>query len=156
MHSGLFWVWTCCKRKIYHNVLWNWDTVKVTILSALLFFWTTENVHHYFLFVFVTTWQTSRREIILFCDGLNTRGHLPCAIKKALAGAAAFSRTIWIKPKSRRALPIRLAFPSIITANKTWHFINDKHCTSNNLASTSFCSGANAFTVGASSHILRP
>lgn len=40
-----------------------------------------------------------------------------------MAGAAAFSRTVWIKPKSRGAIPICLALPSIITAkakqNKT-------------------------------------
>lgn len=56
---------------------------------------------------------------MLFCDGLNIGGHLPCAVKEALAGAAAFSSTIWIKPKSRGALPVRLALPTIITARKT-------------------------------------
>lgn len=60
---------------------------------------------------------------MLFCDGLNIGGHLPCAVKEALAGAAAFSSTIWIKPKSRGALSISLALPPIITAKKTRHFI---------------------------------
>lgn len=54
--------------------------------------------------------------MILFFEGLSIGAHLPGAVKKALAGAAAFSRTIWIKPESRRALPICLAFPPIITA----------------------------------------
>lgn len=75
-------------------------------------------VNYFFPFAFDTTWQTSCNGIILFCDGLNIGSHLPCAVKEALAGAAAFSRTIWIKPKSRGALPIHLALPPIITAKK--------------------------------------
>lgn len=87
-------------------------------LFQLYFFWTTEEANHHFLFALSTTWQTSRDGIILFRDGLNIGGHLPCAVKEALAGAAAFSCTIWIKPKSRGALPVRLALPPIITAKK--------------------------------------
>lgn len=56
--------------------------------------------------------------IILFGDWMNIGGHLPCAVKEALAGATAFSRTAWIKPKSRGTIPIHLALPSIITAKK--------------------------------------
>lgn len=52
----------------------------------------------------------------MFVEGLHIGAHLPGAVKEALAGTAAFSHTIWIKPKSRRALPIRLALPPIVTA----------------------------------------
>lgn len=85
-----------------------------------VFFWTIDEVNAIFflLFVFCTTWQTSWNEITLFCDGLNIEGHLPCAVKKALAGAAALSCPIWIKPKSRGTLSIHLALPPIITARK--------------------------------------
>lgn len=62
-------------------------------------------------------------------------GHLPSAVKEALAAAAAFSRAIRIKPKSRGALPIRLALPPVIAAKKhdtSWH---DKHDDTNHLFS---------------------
>lgn len=53
----------------------------------------------------------------MFDDGLDIKsGHLPCAIKEALAGAAAFSRAAWIKPKGWVALAVRLAFPPVIAA----------------------------------------
>lgn len=112
-----------------YHVLWREDTVQVTFFCStqtFFFFGTIEKVRHYFLFVFQTTWQTSWNGIILFCDGLNIGAHLPFAVKEALAAAAAFSRTIWIKPKSRGALPVCLAFPTVITAKrkkKTRHFI---------------------------------
>jgi len=73
-------------------------------------------VKHNFMLLFEAIRQTRWKGIILLCDGLNIGAHLPCAVKKTLAGAAALSCTIWIKPKSRRALPICLAFPPIITA----------------------------------------
>ena len=84
----------------------------------------------------------------MFGDGLNIGGHLPCAVKKALAGAAAFSNPVWIEPKSWGALPVRLALPAIVTAKKdmTLHkMINT--APSNNLASTSVCSGAIALQL---------
>ena len=104
-----------------YHVLWREDTVQVTFFCStqtFFFFGTIEKVRHYFLFVFQTTWQTSWNGIILFCDGLNIGAHLPFAVKEALAAAAAFSRTIWIKPKSRGALPVCLAFPTVITAKR--------------------------------------
>lgn len=70
----------------------------------------------YFLFVPQKTWQTRCDGGTLFDDGLDIKGgHLPRAIKEALVGAAAFSHTAWIKPKSRVALPVRLPFPPVIT-----------------------------------------
>lgn len=42
--------------------------------------------------------------------------HSPCAVEEALAGAAAFSHAIGIKPEGRRAVSIRLAFPPVIAA----------------------------------------
>lgn len=112
---------------LHYYVLWREDTVQVTFFSSTLTFfsWTIEKARPYFLFVFQTAWQTSWNGIILFGDGLNIGAHLPCAVKEALAAAAAFSHAIWIKPKSRGALPVCLAFPTVITAKKKkpHHFI---------------------------------
>lgn len=106
--------------------------------SSLEFFFSPILVVNYdFLFSFHTACKTRWDWIIMFVERLNIGAHLPCAVKEALAGAAAFSHTIWIKPKSRRALPIRLALPAIVTAKikqkqtkkrkriTSWH---DKHC----------------------------
>lgn len=134
--SGPEWIMTCpthisiCTSLFcpYIIMYYGGRTQSRLLFSALLwlfFSWTIEKARHYFLFVFQTTWQTSWNGIILFGDGLNIGAHLPCAVKEALAAAAAFSRTIWIKPKSRGALPVCLAFPTVITAKKRKprHFI---------------------------------
>lgn len=118
-------VWSRCIFKtnfMYYGIGTHSRFLFFTALLRGLFFpsWGSEPL---FLFAFETTWQTSRNGIILFCDGLNIGGHLPSAVKKALAAAAAFSHTVWIKPKSWGALSVRLAFPPIITAKKTRHFI---------------------------------
>lgn len=96
----------------------NWDTLKVTLCGSTkgVFPEKLRGMSDYLLFVTRKTRQACCDGKTLFYDGLNIKGgHLPRAIKEALAGAAAFSSATWIKPKSREALPVRLALPPIIT-----------------------------------------
>lgn len=56
-------------------------------------------------------------------------GHLPRAIKEALAAAAAFSGAARIKPKGRVALAVRLALPAVIAAkSRTKLRVNAGRC----------------------------
>lgn len=113
LHFVTLWVWTRCILQICLALLY------IMELGHSLGYLPLRKLSIIFCCFCMLDNMTNKLEwnnIVLW--GLNIRGHLPCAVKEALADAAAFSRTSWIKPKSWGALPICLAFPPIITAQK--------------------------------------